>query len=118
MAYSEKLKDPRWQRKRLEVMQRDNFTCTNCGSSTKNLQIHHLDYEPGVEPWEYPKEQLKTLCNDCHAKEQGREKHEEMLIQSLRISGFHVDDVVKLATYLHFESFRKWIKDGLKSIKL
>ena len=25
--YVEKLKDPRWQRKRLEIMQRDGFRC-------------------------------------------------------------------------------------------
>ena len=26
MSYSDKLKDPRWQRKRLEIFERDNWT--------------------------------------------------------------------------------------------
>lgn len=98
-------------------MQRDDFTCTNCGSNIKELQIHHLDYEPGKEPWEYPKEFLSTLCSECHAKEKGREKHEEMLIQSLRISAFHVDDIVKLSTLLHFHSFAAWLKKEMKKVE-
>jgi len=53
MTYSEKLKDPRWQRKRLEVMQRDDFTCRNCGAKDKTLHIHHVRYLKGFEPWEY-----------------------------------------------------------------
>lgn len=66
MTYSEKLKDPRWQKLRLEVFQRDNFTCTSCYSSEKTLHAHHLLYERGKEPWEYELEKLSTLCEDCH----------------------------------------------------
>lgn len=66
MTYSEKLKDPRWQRKRLEVMQRDNFTCLDCESSANTLHVHHCLYVQGREPWEYPNEELRTLCWSCH----------------------------------------------------
>ena len=64
-SYAEKLKDPRWQRKRLEVMGRDNFTCLDCGSTDNQLQVHHCLYEKG-EPWETSNEFLMTLCMDCH----------------------------------------------------
>lgn len=64
MSYSEKLRDPRWQKKRLEILQRDNFTCTLCGDTSTPLNIHHLKYEGN--PWEVSSEFLKTVCEDCH----------------------------------------------------
>ena len=64
-TYSEKLKDPRWQKKRLEVMERDGFTCRDCGATHKTLHVHHCMYEKG-EPWETDSRFLLTLCEDCH----------------------------------------------------
>lgn len=66
MTYSEKLKDPRWQRRRLEIMQRDGFHCMDCGSEDCSLNVHHLHYLSGKSPWEYPEELLLTVCEDCH----------------------------------------------------
>ena len=66
MSYSEKLKDPRWQRKRLEIMQRDLFVCSSCGNAEATLHVHHDYYVKGREPWDYPSFALKTLCADCH----------------------------------------------------
>ncbi len=65
-TYYEKLKDPRWQKKRLEVMDRDGFECQNCGATDKTLNVHHRAYLRGFEPWEYPDDSLETLCEDCH----------------------------------------------------
>lgn len=67
MNYSEKLKDPRWQRKRLEVLSRDNFRCDLCRRDTKTLHVHHRYYTRGLEPWEYPDQVYRTLCEDCHS---------------------------------------------------
>jgi hypothetical protein len=64
--YSEKLKDPRWQKKRLEIMQRDDFTCQFCQDKETTLNIHHKRYIAKKEPWEYNSESLITLCEDCH----------------------------------------------------
>ncbi|MFA4944922.1 MAG: hypothetical protein WC789_09510 [Lentisphaeria bacterium] len=69
-TYSEKLKDPRWQKKRLEVMQRDEFRCVECGASDQTLNVHHAYYVRGREPWEYPDESLHTLCEPCHETRQ------------------------------------------------
>lgn len=66
ISYSNKLKDPRWQKKRLEIMQRDNWTCQDCGTDTSTLNVHHKYYEEGKEVWEYPDEALITICGDCH----------------------------------------------------
>ena len=68
-TYSEILKDPRWQKKRLEIMQRDNFTCQHCGCSDKSLQVHHLWYSQNNKPWEYDNDSLITLCERCHELE-------------------------------------------------
>jgi hypothetical protein len=65
-TYVEMLKDPRWQKKRLEIMQRDNFTCQHCGAQDKNLQVHHLIYHKDYKPWEYKSDELITLCSKCH----------------------------------------------------
>jgi 5-methylcytosine-specific restriction endonuclease McrA len=62
--YLEKLKDPRWEKKRLEILYRDNNICQQCGDSGN--QIHHKEYLMGREPWDYPDEYLITLCHECH----------------------------------------------------
>lgn len=64
MTYSDKLKDPRWQKKRLEIFKRDNFTCQICGETTKPLNVHHEEYNG--EPWEIADNKLLTICETCH----------------------------------------------------
>jgi len=64
--YGEKLRDPRWQRLRLEIMQRDEWTCQKCGAKDRTLHVHHTRYLKGRNPWDYPPELLLTLCEDCH----------------------------------------------------
>ena len=66
MTYSEKLKDPRWQKKRLEILQRDNFTCQLCGDTETTLHIHHKKYFKNKEPWDINNKYLVTLCKHCH----------------------------------------------------
>jgi hypothetical protein len=65
-SYFEKLKDPRWQRKRLEVMERHNFECQECGDKEGQLNVHHPFYKKGAEPWEYEVLELMCLCDNCH----------------------------------------------------
>ena len=62
--YSDKLKDPRWQKKRLQIMNRDGFSCRNCGDSESTLQVHHLEYMNN--PWDVDDKKLLTLCESCH----------------------------------------------------
>ena len=66
MKYSDKLRDPRWQKKRLEIMQRDDFKCKKCGDKDSTLNVHHRYYIWGKDPWDYPDEVLITVCSDCH----------------------------------------------------
>lgn len=70
MTYSDKLRDPRWQKRRLEVFQRDGFKCCDCDSESETLHVHHRYYVRGREPWNYPLCAFQTLCKDCHEAEQ------------------------------------------------
>lgn len=65
MTYSQKLKDPRWQKKRLQILERDDWACQSCLSTTTSLQVHHVVYAK-LEPWEYTDECYQTLCETCH----------------------------------------------------
>lgn len=65
--YSKKLQDPRWQKKRLHILDRDNFTCKSCGSRGETLHIHHHLYEKGKDPWDYSDDIYETYCKRCHA---------------------------------------------------
>lgn len=37
-SYAEKFKDPRWQKKRLKIMERDNWKCCECGVNIKMIE--------------------------------------------------------------------------------
>lgn len=65
MLYAEKLKDPRWQQKRLKIFERDQWTCVLCGDKESTLHVHHEIYNG--EPWDAPEEYLKTHCEICHS---------------------------------------------------
>lgn len=66
VKYAEKLKDPRWQRRRLEIFTRDGWICRRCKNGEDPLVVHHLCYFPKTEPWEYDGKYLLTLCESCH----------------------------------------------------
>lgn len=74
MTYQEKLKDPRWQKRRLEVLNAAFWRCEDCKSSDKELQVHHCYYYGKLQPWEYGSELLMCLCSDCHKERQSREE--------------------------------------------
>lgn len=67
-TYSEQLKDPRWQKKRLQIMERDGFSCFICGDTESTLNVHHKRYIYGKLAWEYDDSNYMTLCEECHEK--------------------------------------------------
>ena len=99
-TYSEKLKDPRWQKKRLEIMERDGWACSFCGDKESTLHIHHIEYKPYGDPWEYPNHLMFTLCESCHAEEyEGRNITEQTLLGILRRLGFSTADLLKIQRF-------------------
>lgn len=68
-TYSEALKDPRWARRRLEVLVRAEWTCEECRVAPEEwdtLNVHHRYYRSGAKPWEYEDTELVCLCRRCH----------------------------------------------------
>jgi hypothetical protein len=74
VSYYEKLKSPLWQKMRLEIMERDGFACLECGDKGTTLNVHHTYYERGRDPWDYPPESLRTLCEPHHEEIEGLRK--------------------------------------------
>lgn len=99
--YFESFKDPRWQKKRLEILERDNFTCCLCESKASQLHVHHTIYFEDTFPWEYPNRCLKTLCDNCH-----KEEHEELfdclkqMSHTLRYLGYLSNEIWDLSDIL------------------
>lgn len=86
--YRKLLLHPNWQKKRLEILSRDGFECTECGSKEKTLHVHHMFYEKGRAPWDYPDISLVTLCDGCHEEEHAaRHACEQDLLVCLRKYG-------------------------------
>jgi hypothetical protein len=88
-TYFEKLQDPRWQKKRLEVFNRDNFTCTQCGEKEKTLAVHHGYYTGGYDPWDYSIDTLHSVCTPCHERFESIKHDLHMEIGKLSISEMH-----------------------------
>jgi hypothetical protein len=120
MKYSDKLKSPKWQKKRLEILNRDNFTCRMCGSEDKTLHIHHLEYY-NCEPWEYDNRLLITLCENCHESEEFLKPFTSASIEYLTNLGFLRKDIANIVSHISnkldtmndvesFEYFKKLTK--------
>ena len=54
----------------MRILARDNYTCRGCGRRESDgvaLQVHHMHYIYGLDPWEYKDTELVTLCESCHS---------------------------------------------------
>ncbi|HZL77828.1 MAG TPA: HNH endonuclease signature motif containing protein [Candidatus Limnocylindrales bacterium] len=77
--YSEdKLRDIRWEKKRIEILERDGGRCQamdengkQCWKTLKEekLQVHHRNYTT-ANIWDEPSSNLLTLCKEHHKEEQ------------------------------------------------
>lgn len=109
LSYNEQIKSPHWQKRRLQILQRDNFTCQICGSTEKTLHVHHLCYRKDAKIWDYPDNTLITLCEDCHSMEHEMQSENDYsvtnLINDLLISGFTNFELVSILYKIAHESF-------------
>lgn len=95
LTYYEKLRDPRWQKKRLEVMQENNFSCELCGDSTTTLNVHHKEYFKDWEPWNYTNSQLACLCEPCHENQ-----HSNLDMLKLACSVLNIEERIEVAALI------------------
>lgn len=69
-TYAERLKDPRWINLRNEILKERGILCQSpgCDGTSQRFEVHHGFYVWHLEPWEYEKETLWVLCQNCHDK--------------------------------------------------
>lgn len=65
-----------WQRKKNSVLERDDYTCQICGSSSGIMQVHHITYKHcHGKAYNAPMGDLITLCEHCHSNDDGDHEH-------------------------------------------
>lgn len=79
-SYQQQLDDPRWQKKRLEILERESFACQECKAKDKKLNVHHNYYDKGKMAWEYNETCYDVLCDDCHEKRHKALKYVEIAL--------------------------------------
>lgn len=114
LTYKEQLLHPNWQRKRLEILSRDEYECVCCGDKESTLHVHHRIYIKGRKVWEYENEQLETLCHKCHSH--GHELREllDRMLASVNVDigsvvglvGGYLDGLVAIDASLADEAIR------------
>ncbi len=85
VPYIELLRDPRWQRKRNGILERDDYRCRFCWDSKVNLQVHHKRYAASRIPWDVPDSWLITLCERCHKRVTDLRKRAEFLLSEMNL---------------------------------
>lgn len=115
--YGELLRDPRWQKLRLKILERDEWTCQICFDTATTLNVHHLDYRDGAKPWEYNHTELVTLCESCHKVETKiRFDDERRLLKALRRNFFSYEMekiAVALEARIHGISHHPVLSDAI-----
>lgn len=95
MNYSERLRHPKWQAKRLRVLEAKGFECEECEAREKTLHVHHGYYRSAADPWDYEDDTLHSLCESCHALA------EEARLELLRNVGrLKIGDIWELVGFL------------------
>lgn len=119
-TYGEKLRHPLWQKKRLEIFDRDNWTCVSCNRNCLRTgitaHVHHIKYLPQFEPWEYDNSFLATYCELCHNTEHLiGDQINESLVDLVRQNKIFIKPVSQLAVLVEkwpeFHDLLKWFVD-------
>lgn len=120
LTYSEKLKHPLWQKKRLLIFERDKWTCLSCNRNCLKhgltMHVHHIKYLPNIEPWEYDNSYLATYCELCHNTEHliGGQINES-LVELVRQNSIFIKPVSQLCILIEkwpeFQGMLKWFVD-------
>lgn len=114
MTYAEKLKHPKWQKKRLQVLNKYGFMCNMCWDDETELHVHHKSYLPNTDPWDYPITNFQVLCKNCHcivewAKQEGAE------IITIASSGSELK-FYKALVYNKNETYSLWVYNYSKEL--
>lgn len=106
MEFSEQYRNPEWQKKRLEVLSRSNFTCEQCGCNNSTIHVHHKRYLKGRKVWEYDLENFEALCQPCHHENHKAKNKINDLLAS--VESYQWEDLAEL--------IEGWISDSDSSV--
>lgn len=67
--YKSQYMHPKWQKRRLEILDGAGYQCQSCEDTEKTLHVHHKRYIKGRDVWDYADADLEVLCADCHKHE-------------------------------------------------
>lgn len=109
-TYYEKLKSPKWQKKRLEILSERGFGCEVCSDKDSQLHVHHKIYKKGVSPWSYPSYNYSVLCEECHKDAHNTIDAMNELVGVLPVDG-HFSQQGVLSFLLNFLSSEdEWVR--------
>jgi hypothetical protein len=113
VSYADLLKDPRWQKRRLEVLADRGWKCERCDDKTTELHVHHKRYLKGKMPWEYEDVDLCVLCSVHHEQWHKDMENLTTAISYMPLPAFEnlVGYAVALASY-GGSCFRKFVPKG------
>lgn len=74
---AEEYRSPLWQKKRLEILEKREWKCEDCGEKQKQLHVHHTYYVPTRAPWNYPDFAYVVVCDSCHEKRHGLRERDD-----------------------------------------
>jgi len=129
MTYFEKLKDPRWQKKRLERLDMADFACENCGNKDEELSVHHRYYKKNTDPWDYNDDDLVVFCKTCHSSWHDAKQELNVIIgrintaeQLQRVAGYALainEDVfpIELDTMPHLVGYADAFRTNVDVVK-
>jgi hypothetical protein len=114
MSYTDLLRDPRWQRRRLEVLEKASWTCSECAENLRTLHVHHLRYIKGNSPWDYDDVDLAVLCDKCHDRWHRTMKDLEFSIARMPMAA--MESLAGYAALLSWwgNGFKRYPTDGCK----
>jgi len=65
-------KDPRWKHIRLIALERDKYTCVDCGQMANT--VDHIIPVKKAKMLAFDLDNLQSMCESCHAKKSAKER--------------------------------------------
>lgn len=92
--YKTQYMHPKWQKRRLEMLESVDYQCQSCEDTEKTLHVHHKRYIKGRDVWDYPDDDLEVLCADCHKHEHWQKDELNKMISSF--DSMQISDLICL----------------------
>ena len=118
--FKEGFKSPKWQKLRLEVLDRDGWKCVRCGDDKSQLHVHHPVYNPDfIYPYSYSAQELVSLCDGCHEDEHLvlKVNQAEVLLCLVRVGyygAYDLEDVMSFLNTFKGDEFKKFVAKRMR----